>query len=116
MAYCTYTELANITGSDLGQTILEAIIAQGDREIDAYLNQYGVTGSATGAVKAASLKFGQAGVYELSGEGSTGTAGSALPWSVRMREEAYELLKRYVSLSTTASSSTTTRVRSVQGI
>jgi hypothetical protein len=62
MAYCTYTELAQLTGTALSQSILEAIIAQSDREIDGILAKNNLSGSATGLIKAASLEFSIAGV------------------------------------------------------
>jgi hypothetical protein len=62
MAYCTYTELTQLTGSALSQSVLEAIIAQADREIDGILVKENLSGSATGLIKAASLELSIAGV------------------------------------------------------
>jgi hypothetical protein len=114
MANCTYTELQNITGSDLSTTILGAIIDQADREIEAYLDKYGLDGSSSvGAVKAASLKLSQAGVYELSG--NTSQVESLYNPVKELRKAAYEILSNYVSANA-SSSSTLTRVRAVHGI
>ena len=63
MAYSLHTELANLTGSALSQTILEAIIAQSDREIDAKLRRAGITGANPADLKAVSLEYSIAGVF-----------------------------------------------------
>lgn len=63
MSYCLYTELANLTGSSLAQAVLEAIIAQSDREIDAKLRRAGITGANTDDLKAVSLEYSIAGVF-----------------------------------------------------
>jgi hypothetical protein len=112
MAYCSTSELTNITGSDLGSTILGAIIDQGDREIDAFLAKYGITGSATGAVKAASLKLAQAGVYELSG--NTAQVESLYNPVRELRKAAFEILSNHVAAST-SSRVVVSRVRVVHG-
>jgi len=70
MAYSLYTELQNLTGTALSQTILEAIIAQSDRTIDAKLRRAGITGADTNDLKAASLEYSIAGLltrYRLDG-------------------------------------------------
>lgn len=70
MAYSLYTELANLTGSSLAQAVLEAIIAQSDRAIDAKLRIAGISGGNTNDLKAASLEYSIAGVltrYRLDG-------------------------------------------------
>ena len=114
MAYCTYTDVQNLTGSDLSQTILTAIIDQGDREINVFLDKYGLTGSTSiGACKAASLKFAQAGVYEMSGN-TSGVQGLYNP--IRdLRAAAYDILAHYVASSASTTSSVT-RVRRIAGI
>lgn len=62
MAYCTYTEIQNLTGSVLSQTILEAIIAEADREIDGRLALFNLTGSG-GLIKSASIHLSIAGLF-----------------------------------------------------
>lgn len=61
MGYSTYTELAALTGSELSQSILTAIIAQSDREIDTILANYDLSGSGD-TIKSASLELSIAGV------------------------------------------------------
>ena len=60
-SYATYTELENLTGSNLGETILEAIIDEAEREIDAKLDEYGLSGSGD-IIKSATLKLSMAGL------------------------------------------------------
>jgi len=64
-SYCSNAELVAISGSVLATTILDAIIAQADREIDIRLAAYGLSGTAGDAtLKAASLKLSQAGLLD----------------------------------------------------
>ncbi len=70
MAYCAYTDVQNLTGSALSQAILEAIIDQADRTIDAKLRIAGITGANPADLKAASLEYSIAGLltrYRLDG-------------------------------------------------
>lgn len=62
MAYCAYTDIQNTTGTTLSQTIIEAVIAQADREIDGLLSKAGLSGGGTGLIKAASIEFSIAGI------------------------------------------------------
>ena len=62
MSFCTYTELANLTGSIRSSTILQAIIDEADRQVTAYLRARGVSASACDEMKSASLSFSQAGL------------------------------------------------------
>lgn len=114
MANCTYTELINITGSDLSSTILGAIIDQADREIEVYLDKYGLDGSSSiGAVKAASLKLSQAGVYELSG--NTATVQGLYNPVKELRADAYEILANYVAANA-STTSTRSYVKTIKGL
>lgn len=61
MAYCTNVELTALTGTELSTTIQDAIIAEADRQIDARLALYGVSGSGN-VCKSASLQLSTAGV------------------------------------------------------
>lgn len=61
MAYCTNAELTALTGTELSTTIQDAIIAEADRQIDARLALYGVSGSGN-VCKSASLQLSTAGV------------------------------------------------------
>jgi hypothetical protein len=63
VSYCAYTDIQNVTGSALSQTILEAIIAQADREINARLYEAGLTPpSSDTLLMAASVDLSVAGV------------------------------------------------------
>jgi len=127
MAYCTYTELTNLTGSIKSSTIQGAIIDSADREINTYLSAHGVTGAASDALKEASLKLSQAGLLELAlQEGryiaSDGTMLTGPDISTAMnlhnaikqlREQAFALLDQYISAqSTSPGSIRVSRVRS----
>lgn len=101
MAFCTYTELQNLIGSDLSSTILGAIIDDGDREITAYLAPYNLTGSAAGAVKTASLKLAQAGVMAYGG--AMANTNEALAAIIELRRQAFAALDLYISENSTTS-------------
>ena len=58
--YCTYTELAALTGSSYTQATLEAIINHCERKIDARLASAGLTGSANDVLKSATLDLSKA--------------------------------------------------------
>jgi hypothetical protein len=113
MSYCTTTELINITGSDLGTTKLQAIIDDADREIDAYLAPYGLSGTASGACKSASLKLSQAGIYLLAGN-TAPTEQLFNPAGV-LRKAAFTLLDWYIDNQTSLSGSKRVFVRRVDG-
>ena len=56
--YSAYTDIEALTGSTLGQTILDAIIEQGERDIDSWLAKADLTGSAgDGYLKGASINM-----------------------------------------------------------
>lgn len=61
MAYCTYTDLQNMTGTKLTQSVLTAIIAAADRRIDGILAKSNLTGSGD-TIKQASIELSIAGV------------------------------------------------------
>ena len=103
MAYCVYTEVQNLCGTDLSSTILGAIIDEADREIDAYIAPYNLTGSASGAVKSASLKLSQAGVIQYGGGYASTT--DALSAIIELRKEAFNVLDLWISENSTTSSS-----------
>lgn len=127
MSYCTTTELGYATGSDLSSTILQAIIDDGDREIDAYLARYGLTGTASGACKSASLKLATAGVYQryraardhppiiTSGDWSQSDSVDDLGMIKELRDSAFKLLDHYVDVQTSLSASKVVFVRKVSG-
>ena len=121
MAYCTTTELVNVTGSSRSATILQAIIDEADRKIGAYLKSNGVTGAAGDDLKSASLTLSKAGLLEYGlqvgdFQASNGDFSSSLnvPAAVEMlRKEAFEILDQYISSTEGATTSTRcSRVRS----
>jgi len=125
MGYCTTDELVALSGTTLdATTILTPIIAAADREIDAFLTTYGLTGSSTqGAIKQASLKLSMAGllerglhtgVYEaVSGDFENKT--DIIKAIESNRAAAYKLLEMHVNAQTSITPTTAT-VRRVDGI
>lgn len=123
MSYCSTTELVNVTGCSLSSTILQAVIDDGDREIDAYLALYGLSGTASGAIKSASLKLAKAGLLEYGLQ--TGTMQAAVPdytSSVNvteavkaLREQAFALVEQYKDAQVSLSSTKVSFVRRVDG-
>ena len=57
MAYCTSADVVLLTGTTLdASTVITPMIAQADEEIDAFLSQWGTTGTTgSGALKTASI-------------------------------------------------------------
>jgi hypothetical protein len=106
---CTYTELANLTGSTLSQTVLEAIINQAEREVDSFLAPYGLSGST--AVKGATLHLSIAGLftrYRLDGQkpgsltlGDYTTTDNIDAAIATHRNEGNRLLNLYATKNTT---------------
>lgn len=105
MAFCTYTELANLTGSIRSSTILQAIIDEADRQVTAYLRARGVGASICDETKSASLAFSQAGLLlfglqEGSLEASSGdfTSSVNVTGAVKALEtRAFAILDDYIS-------------------
>ena len=105
MAFCTYTELANLTGSVRTQTVLEAIISEADRQLTAYLKARGVTASACDESKSASLALSQAGLLRLGlQEGSFQASSGDFTSSVNVTDackaletRAFSILDDYIS-------------------
>ncbi len=104
MAYCTNAELTNLTGTELSTTIQDAIIAEADRQIDARLALYGVSGSGN-VCKSASLQLSMAGVlrrHQMDGTqpDSLNLGGISLSLNVdaairSCEEKAYSLIDDY---------------------
>ncbi|HPD11253.1 MAG TPA: hypothetical protein PLN56_09710 [Methanoregulaceae archaeon] len=125
MGYCTTDELVALSGTTLdATTILTPIIAAADREIDAFLTTYGLTGSSTqGAIKQASLKLSMAGLLErglhtgiyeaVSGDFENKT--DIIKAIESNRAAAYKLLEMHVNAQTSITPTTAT-VRRVDGI
>jgi hypothetical protein len=122
--YCSTTELVALTNSKLDPASeLTPIIEAADREIDAYLLPYGLSGSATGAVKQASLKLSMAGLLEYglhNGDYNISTGGFSSSVDVvraveSNRKAAYALLNQHVDAQTTLASSKRTFGRRVVG-
>jgi hypothetical protein len=105
MAFCTYTELANLTGSVRTSTILGAIIDEADRQITAYLKARGVSASACDETKSASLALSQAGLLRLGlQEGSFQASSGDFSSSVNVTDackaletRAFSILDDYIS-------------------
>ena len=124
MSYCTTTDLVNLTGSSLSSTILQAIIDDADREINAYLAPHGLSGSGD-ACKTASLKLSRAGLmqyHRLSGIqpksvsiGDTTSQDDPDVAIKALRAEAFALLDQWVSTQLSVSTTYTSRVRRVRG-
>lgn len=123
MSYCSTSDLTNVTGSTLSSTILQALIDDGDREIDAYLAPFGVSASASGACKSASLKFAQAGLlyYNLQNGTMQSTSGDftssvdVTRAAEALRKAAFSLLDQYVDNQTSLAATKRTFGRRVDG-
>jgi hypothetical protein len=99
MAYCTAAEVRTETGSDLESTDMADIISLADKEVDAYLAPYQLTGQATGPCSRASAKFAAAIVYLRRNDPSYGSM-------IRdLRKDAYMLLDQYTESLDTANRS-----------
>ena len=105
MSFCTYTELANLTGSLRTSTILGAIIDEADRQLTAYLKARGVAASACDETKSASLALSQAGLLlfglqEGSFQASSGDSSSSVNVTEAVKAleaRAYSILDDYIS-------------------
>ena len=95
MAYCEVDDIVRLTGTDLSEDKIAAIIDSAGREVDAYLDKYGLTGTATGAVMEATIKLSVAGVYSLGGNLAT----QETLWTAikELRKNAFDLLSMYVA-------------------
>jgi len=124
MSYCTTAELVNLTGSGLSSTILQAIIDDADREINAYLAPHGLGGSGD-VCKTASLKLSRAGLmqyHRLSGIqpksvsiGDTTSQDDPDVAIAALRKEAFQVLDLWISTQLSVSNTYTSRVRRVRG-
>ena len=122
--YCSTTELVALSGSTLdASTILTPIITAADREIDAYLAPYGLSGSATGAMKQASLKLSMAGLLERglhtgnyqAASGDFDSKADVIRAVESNRKAAFQLLDLYIDAQTSLSASKRTFGRRVDG-
>jgi len=113
----------SLTGSELSSAILQAIIDDGDREIDAYLGQFNLSGSATGAVQSASLKLGKAGLLDRAlqtgdleaSEGEFTSSVDVTRAVKALRDAAFALLEQYRDSQTSISAPHLTFVRRIDG-
>lgn len=113
MAYCEYTDIQYMTGTTLSQTIIEAIIAQSDREIDGILSKVDLSGSATGLIKAASIELSIAGIitrHRMDGTMPSSIAIGGLTMSDNLdasinyhRELGLKYVQDFIDVSTTSS-------------
>jgi len=123
MSYCTTTDLVNLTGSSLSSTILQAIIDDADREINAYLAPYGLSGGGD-ACTTASLKLSRAGLmqyHRLSGiqpksvsVGDTTSQDDPDVAIAALRKEAFQVLDLWISTQFSVNTYSQ-RVRRVRG-
>jgi hypothetical protein len=115
LVYITTTDIKNISGTELGSTILTAIGEEAEREASAYLNARGITSFSGDIVKSACLNLAHAGVlmrYISEGartktDGTSGTSYQDLPDSgslqgqyAELMKTAYNLLEYYVKSQT----------------
>jgi hypothetical protein len=124
MVYCSTTDLIALSGSTLdASTILTPIIQAADREIDAYLAPYGLSGSATGACQQASLKLSMAGLlerglhtgdYQVTYPDHSSTADITRAIESN-RDAAYRLLSQYVDANQQSTTTKRSFVRRVDG-
>ena len=123
MSYCTTAELVKHTGSALATATLQELIDDGDREIDAYLGQFNLSGSASGACQSASLKLAkanllmynlQAGTMEAS-QGEMASNVNVTQAIESLRKQAFELLEQYRNSQTSISAPHLVYVRRVDG-
>ena len=111
MAYCTTTDLVNLTGSARSATVLQAIIDEADRKIGAYLRANSITGVAGDDLKSASLTLSKAGLLEYGlqtgdFQASNGDFSSSLNVTAevdRLRKEAFGILDQYITSVGTSS-------------
>jgi hypothetical protein len=121
--YCSTTELINATGSRLTTTELEDIIEAADREIDTYLDQYGLTGSdSIEACKNASLSLSKAGLIDYGMHVGYYSGGAAYQFTSSVdavrtmeyyRKVAFKMLDQYVQTQSTTKPVGRTFVRKV---
>jgi len=125
LTYCNTDELTALSGTTLdATTILTPIITAADREIDAFLAPHGLSGSAAGAIKQASLKLSMAGLLERglhtgAYQGQSGDFTSTVDVITAIesnRKAAYNLLNQYVDAQTSVDTSKSSYVRRVDGI
>ena len=98
MAYCTYTSVQYATGSVLSQTILEEIIAQADKEINAKLIAAGLTPPTTDTIlSAASLRLSSLGVMLRQKMVGQSVDAYSLDRTIdQLHDDAMEMVKQYI--------------------
>jgi hypothetical protein len=121
--YCSTTELVALTGTAENETtVLAYVIAAADREIDTYLDQYGLTGSdSIEACKNASLSLSKAGLIDKglhegkynASEGGYSSSVDAIRAIESYRKAAFKMLDQYVQTQSTTKPVGRTFVRKV---
>ncbi len=107
MSYCTVEELRVATGTNYPDEDLQAMIAMGDREIDATLQAAGVYGSGP-ALNAASLNLAISKLLTRMRMDGTKTASTSLDGTISLsddmdkaiaayEERAWAMVDRYIS-------------------
>lgn len=106
MTYCTVDEVKNLTGTDLSDAIVESVIEQSDREIDAILRANGISGGNANDLKAASTKLSIAGVmtrHRMDGTqpsslsiGDISTSDDINAAIAELKEQAYQMIRSII--------------------
>jgi hypothetical protein len=97
-SYCTTSDVIALTDTSLDTTTLQAIIDDGDVEINAYLKARGVTGSACAETKSASMKLANAGLILRN---PMGAEGNQTPMAINiLRKAAFQTLDDYLATQT----------------
>jgi len=123
LTFCTTAELVGLSGSTLDTGILTSVIEAADREINAYLAPWGLSGNSTGACKQASLKLSLAGLLERglhtgeyqSTSGDFSSSVDVIRAIESNHKAAYQLLDQYKDAQISLSSSRRSFVRRVDG-
>ena len=112
-SYCSTADIKALTDTTLDTTTLQAIIDDGDVEINAYLKARGATGSACAELKTASLKLANAGLILRN---PLGVEGSGIPLAVNiLRKSAFEILDNYLATKTSLNTPRRSYVVKVNG-
>ena len=101
MTYCTWADLAGLTGSTLASGDQTIVIAEVDREVNHLLQKYGLSGGSGDLVNAAALCIGKALLIERGLQtGDYGAQAGKAEDAVAQRKLAEEYIETYASLST----------------
>lgn len=110
MAYCTTTELINVTESKRSATILQACIDEGDRKINLYLKANGISGVTGDDLKSVSLTMAKAELLDLglqagdfqASNGDFASSVNVTEAVKALRASAYGALDQYITANTSS--------------